>query len=150
MRRAAGTALAAIAVIDQVVFSCIHTKPIAHSLSTHISAELASLTAHSSTLHPQAYYCEHFITLRAITYIVYHRDTPPRTHRCAVLAVYAFHVGCLMRHVRSVDHCGRAGQCSAQSEAEAAPAHRLTHLHHARQLPCTAAARSDERRRIRS
>ena len=45
---------------------------------------------------------------------------------------------------------GRAGQCSAQSEAEAAPAHRLTHLHRATQLPCTAAARSDERRQIRS
>ena len=147
MRRAAGTALAAIAVIDQVVFSCIHTKPIAHSLSTHISAELASLSTRSSTLQPLTCYCEHFITLRAIAC---HRHTPPRTHRCAVLAVHALYVGCLMRHVRGVDHCGRAGQCSAQSEAEAAPAHRLTHLHHASQLPCAAAARSDERRQIRS
>ena len=103
MRRAAGTALAAIAVIDQVVFSCIHTKPIAHSLSTHISAELASLSTRSSTLQPLTCYCEHFITLRAIAC---HRHTPPRTHRCAVLAVHALYVGCLMRHVRGVDHCG--------------------------------------------
>ena len=65
---AARTAPAAIAVIDQVVFSYIHTKPIAHSLSTYISTELASLTARSSTLQPLTCYCEHLIPLRAITY----------------------------------------------------------------------------------